>query len=297
MKRGALMAAGGYICWGLLPIYWKALKHVPALEILAHRMVWSLVFVLLLLVIRRDLVNLWRNLHKWRIVLTYTASALLLGLNWFLYIWAVNSGHVVESSLGYFINPLVNVVLGVLFLRERLRPMQIAAIGLAAAGVLYLTFALGTLPWIALVLALTFGTYGLIRKTAALESLQGLSLETLILFPIALSYLLTLQVQGYGAFAHASWQTTLLLAGAGIVTATPLLLFASGARQISMTTLGLLQYIAPTLQFLIGVFMYGESVPASRLIGFIIIWVALALYSLESYLRLRRTTQLSATSA
>ncbi len=197
----------------------------------------------------------------------YTCSALLLGVNWYLYIWAVNAGHIVESSLGYFINPLVNVLLGVLFLKERLRIGQGLAIGLAAGGVVYLTIALGTLPWIALVLATTFGIYGLLRKTAALNSLEGLTMETLVFFPPALVYLVFLEGQGRAAFGHVAPSTTLLLAGTGVVTAILLLLFAAGARQITMTTLGLLQYIAPTLQFLIGVFLYraGNAGAAGRL--------------------------------
>jgi chloramphenicol-sensitive protein RarD len=292
MKRGAIFAACAYILWGLLPLYWKALHDVPALEILAHRMTWSLGFVLLLLAVRRQWRWLGQALRNRRILLTYTASALLLGLNWYLYIWAVNSGHIVESSLGYFINPLVNVLLGVLFLKERLRIGQGLAIALAACGVLYLTISLGALPWIALVLATTFGIYGLLRKTAALNSLEGLTLETLVLFPAALAYLLFLESQQRAAFAHAALPTTLLLAGAGVATAIPLLLFAAGARRITMTTLGLLQYIAPTLQFLIGVFIYHEQVSTARLIGFGLIWLALGLYSAESWLKSRRTPPL-----
>lgn len=288
MKRGGVFAALAYACWGLFPLYWKALKGVSALEILAHRMAWSLVVVLLLLAVRRQWAWLRPALTNWRILLPYTTSALLLGLNWYLYIWAVNAGFVVETSLGYFINPLVNVVLGVIFLRERLRWGQIIAVALAAFGVLYLTVSLGSLPWIALILALTFGAYGLIRKTAALDSLQGLTLETLIFFPLAFGYLLFLGTQGNLAFGHYGVVTTLLLAGAGVVTAIPLLLFAAGARQITMTMLGLLQYIAPTLQFGLGVFVYHEAVSTSQLIGFGFIWLALALYSIEGFVRSRR---------
>ena len=292
MKRGVISAACAYILWGLLPLYWKALQGVPALQILAHRMTWSLGFVLLLLLARRQWRWLGPAVRNRRILLTYTCSALLLALNWYLYIWAVNSGHIVESSLGYFINPLVNVLLGVLFLKERLRIGQGLAIGLAASGVLYLTITLGALPWIALVLATTFGIYGLLRKTAALNSLEGLTLETLVFFPAALAYLVFLETQQRAAFAHASLTTTLLLAGAGAVTAIPLLLFAAGARRITMTTLGLLQYIAPTLQFLIGVFIYQEQVTPARLIGFGLIWLALGLYSAEGWIQSRRTAPL-----
>lgn len=289
MNRGVLAAAGAYICWGLLPLYWKQLQAVPALEILAHRMTWSLVFVVLLLALRRQWAWLRTTFANRRILLTYTISALLLALNWYLYIWAVNAGHVVETSLGYFINPLVNVILGVLVLHERLRLAQGAAIVVAAGGVLYLTFTLGSVPWIALVLAVTFGTYGLLRKTAALNALEGLALETMVLFPAALIYLLVLQGQARAAFVQTSVLTTLLLAGAGVATAIPLLLFATGARRLTLTTLGLLQYIAPTLQFLLGVFLYHEPVPMARLIGFGLIWLALGLYSAEGLLHSRRT--------
>ncbi|MBA3533292.1 MAG: EamA family transporter RarD [Ardenticatenales bacterium] len=279
---------GAYVLWGLLPLFWKALKEVPALEILAHRMVWSLGVVLLLLALR----GRWRWLasvvRDRRILLTFTTTALLLSLNWYIYIWAVNAGYIVETSLGYFINPLVNVLLGVLFLKERLRLWQGVAIALAFVGVLYLTVQYGALPWIALTLAISFGFYGLLRKTASLDSLEGLTLETLLLFLPALSYLLYLEGQGSAAFGHSSVSTTALLALAGIATATPLLLFASGARRITLTLLGLLQYIAPTLQFLIGVFVYGEELSPARLMGFAIIWAALLLYTGESLLHHRR---------
>ncbi|MFD3165327.1 EamA family transporter RarD [Herpetosiphon sp. NSE202] len=284
MKRGILYAAGAYACWGFFPLYWKMLSSVPALEILAHRMAWSLIFVGFLVLVRGQMGQFLQVLRNRRTVLIYATSAFLLGINWYVYIWAVNANHVVESSLGYFINPLVNVGLGMLFLGERVRRWQGIAIGLATIGVIYLSVALGVLPWIALALAFTFGFYGLIRKTAALDSLQGLALETVVFFGPAAGYLLWLETQGKAAFGHQSWTVTLLLAGAGIVTAIPLLLFAAGARQIPMTTLGLLQYINPTMQFSLGVLLYHEPISGARLIGFAIIWIALALYSLESYL-------------
>lgn len=287
MRRGALYAAGAYVLWGLLPLYWKALRQVPALEILAHRMAWSLVFLAILLAANRRWAWLGKALRSPRIVGTYALSALLLGLNWYIYIWAVNHDHIVEASLGYFINPLVNVILGMLFLRERLRLGQGAAIGLAAGGVIYLTVALGALPWIALILAGSFGVYGLLRKTAALESLEGLSLETMLLFPLAFAYLAAREAQA-GSFAAAAPATMLLLAGAGVATAIPLLLFAAGARRLTMTTLGLLQYIAPTIQFLIGVLVYREELSGARLIGFGLIWLALAVYSAEGLIQSRR---------
>lgn len=285
MKKGALYAAGAYIVWGLLPIFWKALHGVPALEILSHRVVWACLLTLGLVAG----LGLWRQLgaalRSPRTLLVYATSALLLSANWFIYIWAVNAGHIVESSLGYFINPLVNVLLGVIFLKERLRPAQMAAITVALAGVLFLTLLYGAPPWIALLLAVSFGLYGLIRKTASLDSLVGLTLETLLILPLALSFLVYQELAGVAAFPHAGLSTTLLLVGCGLVTAVPLLLFASGARQLTLTTLGLLQYIAPTIQLLLGVTLYGETLSPQRLVGFGLIWLALAIYSLEGVVR------------
>ena len=286
-KRGILYATGAYLAWGLLPVYWKALQQVPAGEILAHRMTWSLVVVAGLLAARRQWAWIGPVLRSPRILATFTVSALLLAFNWFLYIWAVNSNHVVECSLGYFINPLVSVLLGMVFLRERLRPFQLVAVLTAAAGVLYLAVNYGRLPWIALGLAFSFGFYGLLRKTATLNSLQGLTLETLILFRPALLDLVHLGVEGGGSFVLAGGNTSLLLALAGAATAVPLLLFASGARRISMTLLGVLQYIAPTLQFLLGVFLYGESLTLERLIGFGFVWIALLIFAAEGMFRRR----------
>lgn len=292
MNKGMISAASAYMLWGLLPLYWKALQHVPALEILAHRIAWALVVVLLLLAYQRRWSWFGRVLGSRRIVLTFLTTSTLITINWFVYIWAVNAGHIVETSLGYFINPLVSVLLGVLFLKERLRIGQGVAIALALCGVLYLTFTYGSVPWIALSLAGSFGLYGLLRKTATLNSLEGLTLETLMLFVPALGYLLFIEVAGRGAFGHADLLTSLLLAGAGIVTALPLLLFAAGARQITLTTLGLLQYIAPTLQFLLGVLVYDEAFNRTRLVGFCLIWLALAVYSVEGLVQGRRVARL-----
>lgn len=284
MKKGMVYAVGAYVAWGFLPVYWKALHNIPALEILAHRVVWGLAVAIVLASYRIG----WRWLgaitHNKRILLTFVASALLLSLNWFIYIWAVNAGYIIETSLGYFINPLVNVLLGMLFLRERLRSGQGLAIAVAVGGVLYLTFLYGALPWIALALAFSFACYALLRKTAALGSLEGLTLETLLLFPPALAYLVYHEATGSAAFAHNGLPTSLLLACAGLVTAGPLLLFASGARRITMTSLGILQYIAPSLQLMLGVLVYGELLSPARLIGFCLIWLALAIYTLEGIL-------------
>ena len=281
MRKGMSYAAVSYVIWGLLPLFWHALKNVPATEILAHRIVWALVVTLLLTAVTGRMPALGAALHNRRVLLTFTLSAVLLTANWFIYIWAVNAGYVVETSLGYFINPLVNVVFGMLFLRERLRPGQMVALGVAFAGVLYLSILYGSPPWIALALAVSFGCYGLLRKTASLGSLEGLTLETIIAALPALVYLLFIGTSGGGAFIRAGLSTTLLLAISGIVTAVPLLLFASGARQITMVLLGILQYIAPTIQFILGITVFGETVTPQRLIGFGLVWLALAIYSLE----------------
>lgn len=224
---------------------------------------------------------------------TFSVAAVLIGVNWLTYIWGVNAGYIVETSLGYFINPLVSVLFGVIFLKENLRSLQWIPIILAAIGVLYLTISYGALPWIALVLALTFGLYGLIKKTTPLNSLHGLSLETGILFLPALFFLLFAEGRGTGLIGHTGWIVTFLLIFTGIVTALPLLLFASAAKQINLSTLGILQYIAPTMQFVIGVVIYGEPFTQSRLIGFSIIWIALLIYSLEGVLQKHRSAQVT----
>ncbi len=288
MNRGVLYGIGAYTLWGLLPIYWKALQGVGASEILAHRMIWSLFFVIAVLAVQRNWGWIKPTLHNRRTLLIYTGTACILAMNWFTYIWAVNAGFIVETSLGYFINPLVNVLLGVLFLQERLRRGQLAAILIAVAGVVYLTLSYGAIPWIALTLAFTFAFYGLIRKLGPLASSEGLAVETAVLFLPAAAYLLLLQGNGAAAFANANLQTTLLLAGAGVATGLPLLLFGAAARRISLTNLGLLQYIAPTLQFLLGVLVYGEAFTRAGMVGFSLVWLALIIYISESMLHNHR---------
>jgi chloramphenicol-sensitive protein RarD len=289
-----LNAIGAYVIWGFLPIYWKALQQVPALQILNHRVVWSLVFLAILISARKNWSPLRLAIRQPKIVLVYGLAACLLAVNWLTYIWGVNAGFIVETSLGYFINPLVNVLLGVLFLREKIRPLQWVPIGMATAGVLYLTFSYGSLPWIALVLAFTFALYGLLKKTAPLGSLHSLTLETGILFVPSLLYLVYVALQGSGIFIEYNTLTNLLLVFTGVVTAVPLLLFGAAARSINLSLLGLLQYIAPTCQFLIGVLIYNEPFTQARLIGFSIIWAALFLYWLESFLAHRRASRLAA---
>ncbi|MCS0591058.1 EamA family transporter RarD [Massilia norwichensis] len=285
MRTGILSASLAFLCWGLFPLYFHAIGEVPPLQILAHRMLWSLLFLVIVLAVRKQWAWL-AVLRQPRVFGSFVASAVLLSLNWLIYIWAVNNHHVIEASLGYFINPLVNISLGYLLLKERLRPAQWMAIAVAALGVGWLTWQAGTVPWIALALALTFGGYGLLRKTAALGALEGLSFETMVLFPVAAAYVVWLTMHGQNAFINTdSTSTQLLLAAAGPITAIPLLLFASGARQIPLSVLGLLQYLSPTLQFLLGVWLFHEPFTPDRLIGFVLIWAALALFAIEGLLR------------
>jgi chloramphenicol-sensitive protein RarD len=291
MNTGMLYAAGAFLSWGLFPLYFHAIKNVPASEILAHRMVWSLVFLMVVLTVRRQWKWLPQVLRQPKVVGSFLASAFLLSANWFVYIWAVNNGHVVDASLGYFINPLVNVLLGMLALKEKLRRGQWIAIGVAATGVAWLTWQAGQVPLIALVLALSFGAYGLLRKTAALAALEGLSFETLILFPLAVAYLGWLVFNGQSMFLNAeSDNTRWLLAAAGPTTAIPLLLFAAGARRIPMSVLGMLQYMSPSLQMLLGVWVFHEAFSSTRLVGFVFIWSALAIYMLEGWLVSRKAS-------
>lgn len=285
MRTGMLYAALSYLMWGLFPIYFKALQAIPAPEILLHRMLWSLLLLLLILAARRQWAWLGRVLHQPRVLAGFALSSLLLASNWLLYIWAVNSHHVVDASLGYFINPLVNILLGYVILKERLRPVQWLAVALAAAGVAWLTWQAGHLPWIGLLLAVTFGAYGLLRKTASLGPLEGLSLETLLLFPLAFAYLLYLSLHGQNSFGNEPSTIQWLLVAAGPITAIPLLLFAAGARRIPLSLMGLLQYLSPSLQLLLGVWLYHEPFDAARLAGFSVIWAALVLYSIEGLWR------------
>jgi chloramphenicol-sensitive protein RarD len=282
-RAGVWQAATAYISWGLFPLYFLHLTSVPAPELVAHRVVWALLFLLGLLAWRRQWTWIGDVIHQPRVLLAFGASALLLAGNWGIYIWAVMNGHVIESSLGYFITPLVNVLLGYTVLHERPRRAQWVALSLAALGVLWLTLLGGKLPWIALVLAASFGTYGLLRKVASLGALEGLALETMLLAPLALAALAYWWMQGQARFGAGDWQTDLWLIGVGPITAIPLLLFAAGARRITMTTLGLLQYLGPTIQFMLGLWLFREPFDSQRLLGFGLIWTALLVYSLDGW--------------
>ncbi len=284
MLLGILSAGSAFTLWGIFPLYLKLLKSVPSLEILSHRVLWSAIFLGLILAVRRqwDWMNSIRT--RPRISLAFIASAAMLGANWVIYIWAVNADRIIDASLGYFIAPLFNVLFGVL-LGERLKAIQWLAIALAASGVAWLTLSTGQLPWIGLVLAVTFSLYGLIRKTASLGALEGLSVETLVMLPLAALFLLLPDSGSSHAFASGNLPLTLMLVAAGPVTAIPLLLFAFGARRIPLSVVGLLQYIGPSIQMMLGVWLYHEPFGSERQVGFALIWTALALYSLEALWR------------
>jgi chloramphenicol-sensitive protein RarD len=291
MNKGILYGIGAYTLWGFFPIYWKFLHDVPALQVIGHRIGWSFILLSAYILLTGQWGGFRSVAFKWKTIGIYSIAAVLLSVNWLVYVWGVNAGFIVETSLGYFINPLLSVLLGVVFLRERLRPLQWIPVGLAAIGVGYLTFAYGRLPWIALSLAFTFGFYGFVKKLSPLGSLYGLTLETGIVFPVALLYIVFVGFSGSGAFLQQGAVVDMFLVGAGIVTTIPLLMFASAAKQIPLTVVGLLQYIAPTLQFLIGVFVYKEPFDSSRLIGFGLVWVALIVFAIENHLANRPPVQ------
>jgi len=288
-RPAALLAtAAAFFAWGILPVYWKALQHVGAFEILTHRIVWSLLFSVAVISFQRRWTSLRAAANGSRGVRIFFVSASLLGINWFTYIYAVNHGNVLGTSLGYFICPLVSVALGRVFLKERLRPWQKAAIALASLGVLNEVVVFGGVPIAAMVLAVTFALYGLIRKTAPLGSLDGLVVESALLSAPALAFILAWAAQGHGALGHADMTTHLLLAGTGVVTSLPLLWFAYGARRVPLSTVGFLQYLAPTCTFLLGVFAYKEPFDPSRVATFCLVWAGLIVYSAEGVWRLRR---------
>ncbi len=285
VRAGVVYGLGAYVLWGFLPVYWKALQDVPAHQILAHRVFWSFLFLVGLVRLRGTLSCLAVSARQRRTLLIYGLAAMLLAVNWGTYIWAVNANRIVDTSLGYYINPLLSVGLGVVFLRERLRPLQWVAICLAALSVGYLTVAHRSPPWVALVLAGSFAAYGLLKKLAPLGALHGLTIETAILTPAAVGYLGLLEVRGEAAFGHVGVTTTLLLAMAGVVTAMPLLLFAAAARRVTLATIGILQFVSPTCGLLLGVAAYNEPFPQSRRIAFGVIWAALLLYWAENLRR------------
>ncbi|WP_093669141.1 EamA family transporter RarD [Sporolactobacillus nakayamae] len=299
-KLGAIYTLSAYFMWGLFPLYWIPIHQIPALEILAHRIFWSLTFMIGLLWVTKSLGSFIRELKlllaKPRLLLFVFAAAVLITLNWLVYIWAVNHGHVIESSMGYYINPLISILLGILFLKERLTSWQLIAFILAASGVLIQTINFGHVPWIALSLALTFGFYGLAKKLIHITPSLELTFETLFVVPVALLYLIFVQQSGSASFGTGSWTTTLLLIGTGVVTAVPLLFFAEGARRISLTMVGFFQYINPTMQLIIGIVIYREPFHPIQLVSFSFIWLGLLVFTLSATLFDRRQPMLLKTA-
>jgi chloramphenicol-sensitive protein RarD len=295
LNKGIVMAVASYCAWGLFPLYLKSIDNVAPTEVLMHRIVWAVPFLLLILASRAQWSWVYPIFKQPRVIGGFLVSALFLSSNWFIYIWAVNHDRVIDASLGYFINPIFNVLLGFVLLKERLRPLQWLAVGIAAAGVLWLAIQSNHIPWISLALGATFGIYGFLRKTAALGTLEGLTLETMMLLPFAVGYLIYLHTLGestfFNALSNGNNATPGLLVAAGPITAIPLLLFAAGARLIPMSTLGLLQYVNPTLQFLLGIWVFHEPFGKVQFIGFMIIWGALMLYSLEGLWRSKSMRQ------
>ncbi|MFG0331185.1 MAG: EamA family transporter RarD [Phycisphaerales bacterium] len=287
-RVGVFYGIAAYGFWGFVAIYFKAVDHVPPLELLAHRIVWSTILLSLLVIIRgrwNETVAVFRSRRLMSVLLVTT---ILVGFNWLLFIYSVASGQILQASLGYYINPLINVLLGFVVLRERLNRWQWVSVGLAASGVLVMTMAVGSAPWLALMLACSFGLYGLFRKIAPVPALVGLTFETWLLVPLSVVYLLALEVSGEGALFSGGIEQDLLLALAGVVTATPLLWFTNAARRLPLTTLGFLQYIAPTGQFLLAVLVYDEPFGPARLLAFGLIWAGLLLFSLDAAARSRR---------
>ena len=285
---GAGYALAAFLLWGLNPIYFKAVASVPAYEVMVHRAVWSALLLAVLVTIGHKWRTVGQVLLSPRTLRALLLSAILIASNWYAYIWAVENARIVETSLGYFINPLVNVLLGLLFLRERLNVRQWAAVALAAVGVLNLTVQLGQLPWIALYLAISFGIYGLVRKTAPVDALGGLFIETALMTPAALLFIAWLAWMGAGALGTRSHAFDLLLVASGVVTALPLLWFSAAARRLKLSTLGFFQYLSPTTQFLLGVFVWGEPFTRIHAVSFACIWVALAIITVDALVRARR---------
>jgi chloramphenicol-sensitive protein RarD len=282
-RNGFLYTLGAYTAWGLFPLYWKMLYKVDTVQLIGHRIGWSFVILMFFIILSRQFGAFKESIQSKKVLAIYSVAAILIGVNWLVYIWAVNADFIVETSLGYFINPLLSVLMGVVFLRERLRPFQWVPVGLATLGVIYLAISYGRLPWIGLTLAITFGTYGLVKKISPLGSLFGLTIETGILFLPAVVYLVYADISGSGVFLRHEPLTSMLLVGAGVVTTIPLLMFASAAQVIPLSMIGIMQYIAPTLQFLIGILVYKESFSITQLVGFGIVWLGLLVFILEGF--------------
>jgi chloramphenicol-sensitive protein RarD len=290
-RAGLRFGLAAYGMWGLFPLYWPLVRPAGSLEILASRMVWSLVCVAVILATRRHWSWIPLLRREPRKIALLGCASLAVTINWGTYIWAVNANHVVDASLGYFINPLVTILFGVVLLRERLRPAQWCAVGIGAAAIVELAIGDGRLPWISLILAFSFGSYGLIKKVAAVPAIESMAVESAFQFLPALAYLIYLQAAGRAVFGHAPWHVTVLLAGAGLVTVVPLIWFAAGAIRLPLSTMGLLQFLTPILQLLCGVFVAHETVPGTEWIGFAIVWLALAVLTYDGLRQARATAE------
>lgn len=295
-RRGVLAGAGAYLLWGLFPLYWPLLQPSSALEVLAHRVLWSVVAVVGLLAVTRRLPQVLAAIRDRRRLAQLALAAVVIGINWGTYIYGVSNDRVLETSLGYFVNPIVTVLLGVLVLGERLRPVQWVALGAAFLAVVVLTVENGGPPWIALVLAFSFGAYGLLKKTAGVGAVEGLAIETVVLLPVAVAYLVVLGVSGQSTFGSEGPGHAGLVAASGVITAVPLLLFGAAASRVPLTTLGLLQYLAPTMQFLLGVALFHEPLPLVKLIGFVLVWLGLALFTADLVRHHRKQLRLAVTA-
>jgi len=290
-QKGIYYAVAAFVMWGLVPVYFKAVDDVPAFEVLAHRVVWSVIFLGLFLLLKGKLSELTTLRNNPKILLSLGLSALVISINWLVFIWAVSEQRIVETTLGYFINPLINIVFGFFLFSERLRFLQWVAVAIATIAVLYQIILIGELPWVALTLATSFSIYSVLRKKIPIDSITGLLVETLWLFPMALVYMIWLSSQSNFVLINGSADIQMLLLAAGLVTSLPLIAFAAGARRLSLTMIGLLQYIGPSIAFLIAVFYYNEPMDQNRLITFVMIWTALAIFSVEGVLVQRRKKQ------
>jgi len=288
LRQGVIFALAAYSIWGIAPVYFKSVAHVPAFEVLVHRIIWSVVFLLLFIGATGRLGKVMAVFKQPRLLGGLVVTALIISLNWLVFIWAVAEGRILETSLGYFINPLISVFLGMVFLSERLRPMQWLALSFAAMGVLYQLIEFGSLPWVGLVLAFSFGFYGLLRKQLVVEAVPGLFIETLIVLPVGLIALGWMQSEGTLVFGHQSLQTDLLLIAAGLVTTFPLLFFAGAARRLALSMIGFFQYLAPSITFVLAVYVYEEPLDSSKLVTFALIWLGLLLFTGENRLASRR---------
>lgn len=296
-RGGLAFGAAAYLCWGFFPLYWPLLEPAGALEVLAHRIVWSLLFVVVLITATRRWARFREIARNRRLMVALTFASITIALNWGGFIYGVTNGHVIETSLGYFINPLVTVLLGVFVLRETLRPAQWFAVGVGAVAVVVLAVDYGRPPWVALLVAGSFATYGFLKKKADLGAFEGLGMETLILTPVALAYLVVLQVQGSLVFGHDGWDNALLLVGTGVVTSIPLLLFGAAATRLSLTTIGLLQYLGPVLQFVLGLLVFDEAMGTARWIGFLLVWTALVVFTFDAIRSRRKVLRIAAEGA